>query len=267
MSDETLKLFKSGQLDDAVKAAQTAVKSKPTSQADRALLAEFLCFAGEFEKADKHFDILTDQAPELGPAFSVIRQVIRAELARREVFFDGRVPSFLFEPDETMKLQMRALVEWQAGAESEARTLFDDVEGKRAAAKGICNGTDIDDFRDADDRLGGVMEVLTGTGDYYWIPAPSIRHLTFAAPKRPRDLMWRQASIDVENGPDGEVFIPVLYPIKDAPSRSSLQLGHETDWRAEDNGPVIGFGQRVFLAGDEPVTVMELKELKFADAA
>jgi len=80
--------------------------------------------------------------------------------------------------------------------------------------------------------------------------------------RRPRDLAWRRASLTVTDGPDGEVYMPVIY-WSDAPDLSDdLRLGRATDWR-ENAGLVRGVGQRTFLVGDAAVSVMELTTLRF----
>jgi type VI secretion system protein ImpE len=104
--------------------------------------------------------------------------------------------------------------------------------------------------------------VLTTTGKYYWIPTERLISVELHAPKRPRDLLWRRASMSVDQGPDGDVYIPVVYAGDD--TMSELQrLGRETDWQQAEGGPVRGLGQRVFLVGEEDVAIMELGKLSF----
>src|SRR5947207_1510550 len=42
-----------------------------------------------------------------------------------------------------------------------------------------------------------------------------------------------------------------------------LRLGHSTEWSEEESGPVRGSGQRVFLAGDDALGIMDIAELRF----
>jgi type VI secretion system protein ImpE len=127
-------------------------------------------------------------------------------------------------------------------------------------------GTAFDDLRDVDDLLAGSVEVLTTTGKYYWIPTERLISVELHAPKRPRDLLWRRASMSVDQGPDGDVYIPVVYAGDD--TMSELQrLGRETDWQQADGGPVRGLGQRVFLLGEEDVAIMDLGTLTFTGTA
>jgi type VI secretion system protein ImpE len=117
-------------------------------------------------------------------------------------------------------------------------------------------------MRDADDLLAGSFEVLTTTGKYFWIPTERVQTLEFHPPKRPRDLLWRRASMSVAQGPDGEVYLPAVY-VTDAPVADALRLGRETDWRQADGGPVRGVGQRLFIVGEDAAPMMELGNFRF----
>ncbi|MGH3185332.1 MAG: type VI secretion system accessory protein TagJ [Streptosporangiaceae bacterium] len=124
------------------------------------------------------------------------------------------------------------------------------------------NDTAFDDLRDVDDMLAGSFEVLTTTGKYYWIPTERVASMEFHPPKRPRDLLWRRASVSVNEGPDGEVYIPAIYAGDDTMTEPQ-RLGRETDWRQEPGGPVRGVGQRVFLCGEDDMAIMDLGKIRF----
>ena len=77
-------LFTSGDLEGAITALTEAVRKNPTDQETRGLLAEFLCIAGDLERADKQLDALGNQDAGSAPGLALFRQVVRAELARRQ---------------------------------------------------------------------------------------------------------------------------------------------------------------------------------------
>ena len=56
---------------------------------------------------------------------------------------------------------------------------------------------------------------------------------------------------DVREGPDGDVFLPVLYPGAAAETDDLLRLGRKTEWRGGEGQPVRGVGQRTFWIGGE----------------
>jgi type VI secretion system protein ImpE len=259
-------LFRAGKLKDAIAAAQAALRKAPTDLSARVLLAELLAFSGNLERADVILDAASTIDPSSALVVAEFRQLVRADMARRQLFRDGRVPEFLGEPTETQRLQLAALVALRAGDMAEAAREAAGAEAVRPHTPGMHKGTAFDDLRDVDDLLAGSVEVLTTTGKYYWIPTERLISVELHAPKRPRDLLWRRASMSVDQGPDGDVYIPVVYAGDD--TMSELQrLGRETDWQQADGGPVRGLGQRVFLLGEEDVAIMDLGTLTFTGTA
>ena len=255
-------LLRAGKLDEAVAAAQAALRKAPTDLNARVLLAELLAFTGNLERAD----VILDAASAIDPTTAVVvaefRQLVRADMARRQLFRDGRVPEFLSDPTETQRLQLAALVALRAGDTADAARQAEAAEAARPRAPGRHGDVAFDDLRDVDDLLAGSFEVLTTTGKYFWIPTERVQTLEFHAPKRPRDLLWRRASMSVADGPDGEVYLPTVYAADDAMT-DALRLGRETDWRESDGGPVRGVGQLLFLIGEDAVAMMELGNIRF----
>jgi type VI secretion system protein ImpE len=255
-------LFRAGKLDDAVVAAQAALRKAPTDLNARVLLGELLAFTGNLERADVVLDAASAIDPTTALVVAEFRQLIRADMARRQLFRDGRVPEFLADPTEVQRLQLAALVALRAGDTAEASRQAEAAEAMRPRAPGKHGDADFDDLRDADDLLAGSFEVLTTTGKYFWIPTERVVSLEFHAPKRPRDLLWRRASMSVAAGPDGDVYIPAIY-VSDDPLSDPLRLGRETDWRETDGSPVRGVGQRLFIVGEDAVPMMDLGNFRF----
>lgn len=257
-------LFRAGRLAAAVDAANAAVRKAPTDLGARVLLAELLAFAGNLERADVILDAASQMQPEAAVVVAEFRQLLRADMARRQLRRDGRVPEFLGEPTDVQRLQLAALVALRAGDMAEAAKLAGEAETARPRVAGTSDGAAFDDFRDADDLCAGSFEVLTTTGKYYWIPTERVATVEFHPPKRPRDLLWRRATMSVNAGPDGDVYLPVVYGSEDAALADALKLGRETEW-LEQGGPVRGLGQRLFLVGEEAMGIMDLAELAFAE--
>src|ERR1700722_3480303 len=263
MADPTASdLLRDGKLADALTAANNAVRKAPTDLNARILLAELLVFSGNLERADVLLDAASTIDPSTAMVVAEFRQLIRADMARRQLFRDGRVPELLSDPTEVQRLQLAALVALRAGDMAEAAKSAAEAEAVRPRTAGFHNDTAFDDLRDADDLLAGNFEVLTTTGKYFWIPTERVLSAEFHAPKRPRDLIWRRCSMSVAEGPDGDVYVPVIYAGGD-PATDLLKLGRETDWTDPDAGPVRGVGQRVLLCGDDDVAIMDLGELRF----
>ena len=263
MTDMTAaELLRAGRLTDAIAAAQAGVKKTPLDLAGRILLAELLVFSGNLERAD----VLLDAASTIDPSATLVvaefRQLIRADMARRQLFRDGRVPELLSDATEAQTLQLAALVALRAGDVAGAAKQAAAAEEARPRTPGRHGDVAFDDLRDIDDLLAGSFEVLTSTGKYFWIPTERVISAEFHPPKRPRDLIYRRVSMTVADGPDGDVYMPVVYTAADECSEM-LRLGRETEWQQAEGGAVRGVGQRVFLVGEEDTAIMELGELRF----
>ena len=259
-------LFHAGKLADALAAAGAAVKRAPTDLGARILLAEMLAFSGNAERADVILDAASDIDPTAAVAVAEFRQLLRAEVARRQLFRDGRVPEFIGEPTASQRHALAALVALRAGDAATAASEAAAAEAARPRTPGKRGGAAFDDMRDGDDLLAGSVEVLTTTGKYFWIPIERLASVTFHPARRPRDLLWRRASMSVTAGPDGDVYVPVIYAMSEG-ADDSLLLGRSTDWAGPEGGPMRGLGQRTFLIGEEAASIMELTELTFGDAA
>ncbi|MEA2769031.1 MAG: type secretion system protein ImpE, partial [Acetobacteraceae bacterium] len=97
----------------------------------------------------------------------------------------------------------------------------------------------------------------------FWIPTECIETISFDKPKRARDLYWRRVSMSVRGGPDGVVYLPAIYGDDNPDLGDELRLGRATDWIEGSGGPVRGVGQRMFLAGQDLVSVMDVTEIGF----
>ncbi|RIK71020.1 MAG: SciE type virulence protein [Planctomycetota bacterium] len=256
--------FQAGRLQDAVSAALADVKKNPSDTERRGLLAELLCLAADWERADKQIDTIGHQDPQAIVGLSLIRQLIRAEVARKECFVDGRPPELLGEPTPWMRTSLEALVAIREGDATGAAALLAEAEGRRPTVAGTCDGQPFTGFRDLDDVTAGVFEVLTSTGKYFWIPIERVESVVFQPPKRPRDLIWRQAEMTVSDGPYGDVYVPAVYFGPPDQTDDQLKLGRGTDWSGGDGSPVRGRGQRMYLVGEEATPIMQLTSLEFA---
>ncbi|MEO1498463.1 MAG: type VI secretion system accessory protein TagJ, partial [Planctomycetota bacterium] len=227
-------------------------------------LSELFCFAGEWERADKQLDAIGHQDPQSIVGLSLMRQLIRAEVSRSECWSEGRPPEVLFEPEGSIKLHLEALAEWRSGEESRAAELCEEAEASRTKVTGVCDGQSFEGLRDLDDLCAGFFEVLTSTGKYYWTPIDRVRSVEFEPAKRPQDVLWRRATMEVADGPCGEVFLPSVYPATRGESDDRLSLSRVTDWVGGEGPLTRGVGQRMFLVGDEPAPILQIETLEIA---
>lgn len=258
---QALDLLNQGKLDEAIDAAIESVRNEPGNSGAREILAELFCLRGDLERADKQADTIVVQQPQSAMTAALLRQLIRAETSRRECWNDGRVPEFIGEPDEACKQTLAALVAMRTGNHEEAASILEQVDEQSSNLSGNCNGKSFDTFRDLDDCCTAIIEVCTSTGKYFWVPASRVHLAEFAPVSRPRDLVWRQCELTVDDGPTGVVYLPALYINSETSDDVAQRLGRATNWIENDGEPVRGRGQRTFLIGEEEVGIMEMQTL------
>ena len=86
-------LFRAGRLADAIKALSAELRDNPTDVRRRTFLFELLCFAGEYERADKQLEVLAQAGPQSEMGVLLYRSALFAERQRQDVFERGEFPS------------------------------------------------------------------------------------------------------------------------------------------------------------------------------
>jgi type VI secretion system protein ImpE len=266
MSADSTQRVEAGDLNGAIELLNAEVRQHPGDVARRAELAELLCVAGELERSDRMLDVLAEQDTGLAVGIALFRQLLRAEESRQQFYSSGRLPAFIDAPSAHDQLYLKALVMLKEGDGASAARLLGEAEAARAPLPGKLDGKPFGDLRDLDDICATHFDVLTSTGKFYWIPMRQVQRVTLHAPRRRRDLIFRRATMEVESGPSGEVFLPSIYPGLDAKSAGALRLGQQTDFVGGDATPVRGQGLRSFLVDDEARPILELGCIEFGPA-
>lgn len=257
--------YREGRLSEAIAAATADVKARPTDLPMRVFLCELLGFAGDWTRVDRQLDAMSQLAPETAVNVGVWRQLVKAAQARDEFYTQGRLPKFLTPPGEELQLRLKASIAVREGDGPGAEELFVQAEQVRPTLSGVCNDKPFGDCRDLDDQTASLFEVLTTTGDYYWVPMEAVERVAFHPPAgAARDLLWRSAELSVRSGPVGGVFIPVTYHASANEQDDVFRLGRATDWREEPGAPPRGVGQRMFQFGGDELSILELAEVTFA---
>jgi type VI secretion system protein ImpE len=259
--DDLQALLRSGKLDEAIEHLNGEVKRNPTDIDRRARLAELLCIAGNLERADTVLSAIADIDPGAMVGVALFRQLVRAAQARVQFFSEGRLPEFVVKPDALIEIELRAAIALHEGDLSGLATLVAQREEGRKAVAGSADGEEFDDFRDLDDLAAAHIEVFTSTGKYFWIPVSDIEFIELRKPESQRDLLWRRAQVSVADGPDGEVFLPTIYPATQM--SPAHRLGHLTEFDNAAERVSIGKGLRTFLVGEGSKSIRELGRISF----
>ena len=75
-------LYQAGKLDEAVQALNAEIRDNPTDKKRRTFLFELLCFAGNYERAEKQLEILAQETTETMAGALLYRAALHAERTR-----------------------------------------------------------------------------------------------------------------------------------------------------------------------------------------
>lgn len=255
-------LFESGQLSEAISGLTEQVKSHPTDIGFRTFLFELLCFNGDWDRAVKQLDVISQQDVQLDPVAQAYRNIVKAEQSRGRFFSEGLKPNFLLDPPDYVNRHLEAGNRIRESKFSEAKSLLDESEANRRDISGTLDGTEFKNFRDCDDLLAPILELFV-VDQYIWLPFEQITTLEFSAPQKPRDLLWSSCDITLSDGNPCHGFIPVLYWGSCEHDDVQIRLGRMTDWNTFENGPVLGLGQRTFLTDETDRAMLEVRKVAF----
>jgi type VI secretion system protein ImpE len=225
-------LFQTGQLDEAIEALGVEVRDNPTDAQRRAFLFELLCFAGNFDRAEKQLAALGRGSHQAELGALMYHAAIHADRLRQKMFEDGAFPSSMAGP-----------------------------------VRGTINGRPFESISDADPRIGNRLEVFSG-GQYIWLPFQHLQSVKMDKPSRLRDLLWAPAVVrPAENFKAlelGEALLPVVAPLTWQETDGPLRLGRTTEWREAMTGEEVPVGQKLLLVYGEEFPILELRELEIA---
>ncbi|NVN91627.1 MAG: hypothetical protein HXX11_13630 [Desulfuromonadales bacterium] len=256
-------LIKANRLTEARSRLVEEVKASPTDPGKRTLLAQVLLFFGEWDKAERHLEILAMQSASAEIGVQVYRNLIAAERERSEVHAGKRRPAFLGTTPTWLELYFVAWEKLRGGEDGEADRLFAEVESQTSAASGMLDGREFMGVRDVDAFLALFLEVFVHD-HYLWLPFTSLRELSIPVPRTLMDTLWTPAGITTWEGLTTSCYLPVTYHLPAGQGDDLVRLGKMTDWQELGGGFFSGRGQHVFQIGDEEKGILEIRELKFA---
>jgi type VI secretion system protein ImpE len=228
-------LFQAGKLNEAIEALGVEVRDNPTDARRRTFLFELLCFKGDYDRAEKHLNILADATPDARVGAILYFSALHAERLRQDLFEKKDYPV---------------------------------TPATGNPRGGTINGQPFETLEDADPRVGPRLE-LFAAGAYLWIPLEHIESIELEPPRRLRDLLWAPAL--VRTGPAfkdtelGEVLLPVLAPFSWKHPDDEVKLGRSTVW-TEVDGVNLPSGQRMFSVDEEDFPLLEIRKIEFTPA-
>jgi type VI secretion system protein ImpE len=254
--------IRAGRLTEARAQLIEEVKSSPADLGKRTLLFQVLSFCGEWDKAERHLDVITAQDSSRETGVQVYKNLIHAERERIEVSKSNGRPAFLPKTPSYIEAYFIAWERLLKKKPEEARGLFDQIDAERPTICGTLNGESFTGFRDIDTFLSFFLEAFVHDR-YIWLPFESLRELSLTPPQTLFDLLWTTARITTWEGLSLNCYLPVLYPDSFLHEDDRIRLGKMTDW-APLGGPFTkGMGQHVFQIGKEEVALLDIREVLF----
>ena len=230
-------LFEAGKVTEAIQALSAHLRDHPTDSAQRVFLFELLCFAGQYQRAERQLGVLAQGSSQSELGAILYYSALHAEKTRQELFEKQAFP----------------------------KPRHDGVPP--GSSHGTLNGKPFRSIRDADPDIESRLEVFAA-GAYLWIPFEHIASIQMEPPKRLRDTLWAPAIVAA--GPAfhgqelGEVLIPVIYPFSWKHPDESVWLGRSTAWGEDDQGTQYPSGQKLFIVDDQEMPLLEIRSLEFA---
>lgn len=229
--------FQAGKLDEAIQALGAELRDNPMDAKRRTFLFELLCFAGDYDRARKHLEVLAKENQQAGMGALLYEACMHAERTRQEMFEKKDFP---------------------AAHESAWKPA------------GSLNGQPFEEIEDADPRIGRRLEVYSA-GAYVWIPYEHIISIETQPPKRLRDLLWQPVIIKTGSGFKqrelGECLLPALCPGSARHADGNVRLGRSTVWEEDASGVSIPFGQKMLVVDGEDVPLLDVRSLTFNQPA
>ena len=252
-------LIKEGKLTEARASLVAAVKNNPGDTAKRTLLFQVLLFSGEWDKAERHLEMLVDRNMDMASAVALHKNLLKCERERLEVVSFRTMPSFLPSTPTYFESYYKYL---QPGFEGGGDEFFREMESQVPLVAGTVNGMEFSGIRNTDDVLAFALEVFAHDR-YIWVPFESIREIIIIPPKTLLDLIWISATITTWSGLSMNGFLPALYPDSWKHADEQVRMGRMTDWSSPGGSLVRGAGQQVFVFGNQDLPILELREAHF----
>ncbi len=255
-------LIMAGKLAEARKQLTEEVKAAPADPGKRTLLFQVLSFCGEWDRAERHLDVIVSQEAKSETGVQVYKNILHAEKERFEVAKRLGRPSVLPKTPPYFELYFDALKRLSQGDIEGAASAFDQISAARPAISGTINGKSFEGFEDTDASLSLFLEGIVHDR-YVWIPMEAIRELIISEPKTLFDLLWIPAHVTTQEGLSIGCYLNVLYPGSSAHEDDRVKLGRMTDWIPLAGPFFKGVGQHVFQIGEEEMAILEIREVSF----
>ena len=246
--DNIVQAFSNGNLEKALSLASDLIKHNSSNTELRLLFVELLCYDHQWKRADQNLILLSRLVPEREPFFSKWRQNIRAAMDREAVFSFNASPVLLHEITPGIERALHTLKALKSSKPIESEyTPYVSMQ---------VNQSYHGEVRDADELLGGILEIYSQDGKYCWVDMMNIQALVLLPSKQKIDQLWCPASLTLLQKKPFEIWLPMIYPTLGS---EACRAGIETKWIIE-NGIKRGQGLKTWFVGEQQLPLNKCKE-------
>ena len=257
-------VLRGGDLTGALVLVKERIRANPNDGELRLVLVHLAALKGDWDSALKQIkvygDLSSDEQRQL--LVMMVTSLIESEEQRRAVLAGEQEPVIFADPlpwaGDLIQMH-RHLRAGEYAAASRCRERVAEVAGP---VPGNIDGHRFQWLGDTDWRFCAVFEAVIG-GCYYWLPVQRILHITLAAPRGLRDLIWQPVNFRFINGGESPGFIPARYPGSEKSGNPDLILSRGTVWDEVAPGIVLAKGQRVFTDGDNDYSILDVRRIEF----
>lgn len=257
----TRELFHGGHPQEAVAALLPGVRANPESAPLRMLLFQLYAVLGQWDRCENQLKIAVQLDAKLAYMEKVYLPAIRCHPVREAILAGTQPPVVLGEPPEWFGWIVRGNQLLASGKAKEGCALLRDARQAVAGITAMVNDVSGQGLCDADIRYGPVLEAIVN-GVYYWIPITRVKEMTTEPPRQICDTLWLPCQFVWDNGGTAIGLLPTLYPGSAVSGDAELQLGHRTDWMEEDQGALVGAGQRILCLGGDEFAILDVRSLR-----
>jgi type VI secretion system protein ImpE len=245
-----------GRLAEAIQLQNRVVQDQPDDPVARLFLFELLTLAGQLRAAREQLRQIRSTDPDWPGVHRQFVRFLKAEHARSH---KNRKPAGLLPWPSHVRLRWRGVRGLRAES-PDATHWFDRADAAAPLIVGHIDGREFEGLRDTDDRFASAFELLIDT-DYVWLPFEQVKRLTLAPLAGAMDTAFRPVQIRLATGDDVAGVLPLVYPGSHTED-GAFAAGQDTDWRIAGSGIMCGVGARVFLVGDEEVTLSDCRQFE-----
>jgi len=254
-------MLQAGKLTDAIQYLETQLKDDPMNVDFRSSLIELLCIKGELERADKQLNLMIQKHPDFVIGATNIRQLIRAEQARKDFVNGQSVPELFNGTNSHSEALLKLSIELHNGDAESMKLATEKLEENRPELTIKLNDNLVSEMRDLDDTLGGFIEIFGTDGKFYLAELSQIDFINFKPAESIIEQVWRRVDLSITDGPSGEAHIPLVYANSETDAE---KLGRETDWKEFTTDFMVGVGQKMWFVDDAAVPFSDFNLLESA---